>query len=226
MMTDKLYRGLRFAMLAGMFLLPLSACGVSDEDITTPVKIVAFGDSLTAGYNLPADAAFPSQLQQKFLSEGSTGVTIENQGISGDTTQDGVQRLNKVLDAKPDIVILELGANDILRNAPAEKARSNLRHIIAELQKANVTVILAGIRVNGIFAMRASTGQYSDLFTDLGEEMGVETYPHFLDGVMGQSELNLQDGLHPNRDGIAVIVENIYPLVHEVAVDVAKRKGE
>jgi len=226
MMTDKLYHGLRLLTAVAFPLLSLAACGGSDDAITTPVKIVAFGDSLTAGYNLPADAAFPSQLQQKFLSQGSTGVTIENQGISGDTTQDGVQRLNKVLEAKPDIVILELGANDILRDAPAEKARSNLRQIISELQKANVTVILTGIRVNGIFAMRASTGQYRDLFTDLGSEMGVETYPHFLDGVMGQKELNLQDGLHPNRDGITVIVENIYPLVHEVAVDVAKRKGE
>lgn len=226
MMTDKPYHKLRIAFLAATLMLPLGACGDSDEDITTPLKIVAFGDSLTAGYNLPAEHAFPSQLQEKFLREGSTGVTIENQGISGDTTQDGVQRLNKVLEAKPDIVILELGANDILRDAPAEKARTHLSHIITELQKSGVTVILTGIQVRGIFAMRPSTSQYRDLFNGLGEEFKVAIYPSFLDGVQGRKELNLQDGMHPNKDGIAVIVENIYPLVHEVAVDVAKRKAE
>lgn len=222
----KIYHSLRITLLLGLFAMPLIACGESDEDITAPVKIVAFGDSLTAGFNLPADDAFPSQLQAKFIREGSTGVTIENQGISGDTTQDGVQRLNKVLEAKPDIVIIELGANDILRNAPAEKAQNHLGRIITDLQSAGITVVLTGIKVRGIFAMNPAVAPYRDLFTGLGDQYKVATYPDFLEGVQGRSELNLQDGLHPNSAGVSVIVDNIYPLIHETALEVSRRKAD
>lgn len=206
-------------------LFILGACG-DDAPITKPVKIVAFGDSLTAGYRLPQEQSFPAQLQARFLKDGSTGVDVENQGISGDMTKDGVARLNKVLEAKPDIVILELGANDILRAAPQDKAKANLVLMITELQKAGIAVLLAGIRVSGIALLsHQDLGEYNTLFTGLGKEYGIVVYEDFLKDVLGRKDMTLEDGLHPNAAGVSRIVDNIYPLVEDLAQAAAKRKA-
>lgn len=216
-----------YRIFAALLALVLSAaCDASHEPITAPVTIVAFGDSLTAGYNLPADDAFPVQLEERFLQDGSTGVKIINQGISGDTTKDGIARLQLALEAKPDIVILELGANDILRGLPADKARENLSDIITQLQHQNVTVILTGLEISSVFSfVKKEIGGYDTLFVELGKDYGVVVYKDFLKGVRGKKDLNLADGLHPNAQGVAVIVDNIYPTIREVAAEVAARKS-
>lgn len=213
------------AAIAALFLF--SACEAEQHPITTPVTIVALGDSLTAGYGLPADQAFPVQLQQRFAQDGSTGIRVINQGISGDTTRDGINRLSLALEARPDIVILELGANDILRKLPADKARANLSEIIAQLQQAGVTVLLTGISTPGVLSfINREIGGYDNLFVELGKDYGIVVYKDFLKGVRGKADLNLSDGIHPNAQGIAVIVENIYPTIRTLASDVAERKAQ
>lgn len=197
--------------------LLLGACG-DDAPITEPVRIAAFGDSLTAGYHIPAEDSVPAQLQERFLAEGHTGVRIMNMGISGDTTQNGLGRLNLVLEAQPDIVLLELGANDILRQMPAAKARENLSLMIEQMQARNITVILAGVEIPGIYVVgNRELGNYPPMFEEVAKEYGIVFYPNFLKGVQGKSDMNLKDGLHPNAQGAEEIAGRLYPLLLEAA---------
>ncbi|MCH2547018.1 MAG: arylesterase [Alphaproteobacteria bacterium] len=201
----------------------LTACG-EGQPIATPVKIVAFGDSLTAGYQLPANKAMPAILQERFAQNGHTGVHIINMGISGDTTQDGLARLNLVLNAQPDIVILELGANDILRQISASKSRENLEEMIEELLDRDIRVLLSGVKIPNIYVIgNKNMGDYGAMFDSLSEKYDIEYYPNFLAGVQGKAEMNLQDGLHPNADGAKGIANRLYPLVLDMAQDVAKQ---
>lgn len=204
--------------------LLLTACG-DDTPITEPVLVVAFGDSLTAGYRIPAESSVPAQLQERFIAEGHQGVRIMNMGISGDTTQNGLARLNLVLEAKPDIVLLELGANDILRQAPASKARENLSLMVEQMQAQDITVIFAGIEVPGIFAVgNKELANYPPMFKEVAKQYDLEYYPNFLKGVQGKKEMNLNDGLHPNPKGAAEIADRLYPLLLDAArEDVAAR---
>lgn len=217
------YRSFCLIILA---VAPLVACG-EGAPITTPVKIIAFGDSLSAGHNLPTDAAVPAKLQQRFAAAGHTGVRVVNMGISGDTTQDGVARLNLAIDAEPDIVLLELGANDILRQSPAKKAQKNLETIIEQLQARGITVILSGVQIPGIFVIgNRHLSDYKPMFAALADNYDIEYYPNFLAGVQGDSSMNLQDGLHPNASGTEEIARRIYPMLLEAAQDIAATKQQ
>lgn len=175
--------------------------------------ILAFGDSLTAGYNLPPSSSFAAQLEQRLLDQGQR-VRVTNAGLSGDTTSGGRARLGWSLQDRPDLVILELGANDGLRGLDPATMRENLEAMIEECRQAGAGIILAGMRapVNWGEAYRR---EFERVFPELAEKYQLPLYPFFLEGVIGNQTLLLDDGLHPNADGVRRIVDGILPLVLE-----------
>ncbi len=176
--------------------------------------ILAFGDSLTAGYGLKAQQAFPAQLEAALRAKGRA-VRVHNAGVSGDTTSAGRGRLTWVLaglKAKPDLVILELGANDMLRGQKPAMTRANLDAMLTELKRRNIPVLLAGMRAS--FNLdRAYRAEFDALYPALARKHRVPLYPFFMDGVAGNRALLIADQMHPNPRGVAVIVKRILPSV-------------
>ncbi len=179
-----------------------------------PVKIVAFGDSLTAGYLLPPEDAFPSQLQAALKSKGHK-VEVANAGVSGDTTAAGLERLDWAVPEGTDAVILELGANDGLRGLAPADARKNLDEIITRLKARNITVLLAGMRAPSNWGAQYAR-DFDGMFQDLADKHDLLLYPFFLEGVALDASLSLDDGLHPNAKGVAEVVRRIFPSVEEL----------
>jgi acyl-CoA thioesterase-1 len=175
------------------------------------IKLVALGDSLTAGYGLPPGHGFPAVLQKALQAKGRD-VVVADAGVSGDTTAGGAQRLDWAVPEGTDGVILELGANDALRGLDPAAARRSLASILDRLKARNVPVLLAGM-----YAPRNLGPGYHEAFDaiypDLAKQYGLVLYPFFLDGVVGQARLNLPDGLHPTAEGVQVIVERMLPTV-------------
>lgn len=223
MMTRKPYRHLALLCL---LMLALVGCG-EVAPITTPVKVIVFGDSLTEGYELRTEQAVPARLQAYFLAEGHSGVRIMNMGVSGDTTQGGLARLNLLLNENPDVVVLELGANDLLRRSPAKETRTHLAAMIEAMQARDITVILCGIEVPGLFVIgNAHMAEYPPMFEDLADSYDLAYYPNFLKGVLGDPALMLSDQLHPNPAGAQEIAKRLYPLLRDTVQEVARRKSE
>ncbi|PWV98281.1 (3S)-malyl-CoA thioesterase [Hoeflea marina] len=177
------------------------------------LSIVGFGDSLMAGYQLPSSAGFPAQLTQALQARGHD-VVITDSGVSGDTTADGLARVDWSIPDGTDGVILELGANDVLRGLPVSETRSNLEAIIARLQDRGIPVLLAGMlappNMGGDYA-----ATFNAIYPDLAKRHDLMLYPFFLDGVTGNPGLELSDGMHPNSDGIKVMVENFLPVAEQ-----------
>lgn len=194
-------------LIAGALLMqnaPLRA-----DPSPTPLTIVAFGDSLTAGYMLQPSQSFPAQLQMALEAKGHK-VSIVNAGVSGDTTSGGLDRLAWTLQPVPDAIILELGANDALRGIDPAKARSNLDSMLTTLKASNIPVLLAGMKApNNWGAEYVAT--FDAIYPDLAAKHGVALYPFFMDGVALNAKLTLPDGLHPTAEGIAEIVKRILP---------------
>lgn len=182
---------------------------------TVEKKILAFGDSLTAGYGIPMEKSFPAQLEAKLKQEGHDVIVI-NGGVSGDTTSGGLTRLAFMLDQhQPDYVILELGANDMLRGIDYTVARGNLRKMLDILRARKIPTLLAGMRTAPNMSILYQD-KYQNMFEALAEEYDVVFYPFFLEGVMLDSNLMQQDGLHPNEAGVARVVENIFEDVEKL----------
>ncbi len=174
-----------------------------------PLKIVAFGDSLTAGYLLPADAAFPAVLE-KALRKAGCNVSVVNAGVSGDTAEDGLARLDWALADGADGVILELGANDMLRGLDPARTRRTLDTILAKLAARHIKVLIAGMRATpslGPDYVKA----FDAIYPALAAKYKAPFYPFFLQGVAGDRSLELDDGLHPNRAGVERIVAGLLP---------------
>ena len=179
-----------------------------------PKLVLAFGDSLSAGYQLKPGESFPAQLQAALIKAGRD-VTVKNAGISGDTSTAGRARLNWVLaglKTKPDLVILELGANDMLRGQDPAITKTNIDAMLTELGKRGIPVILAGMRASPNLGANYAK-QFDALFGALAAKHKVRLYPFFLDGVAATPKLQLADGMHPNAAGVAVIVKRILPTV-------------
>ena len=176
-----------------------------------PVRILALGDSLTAGYGLARPASFPARLGEALGAEGRA-VEVINAGISGDTTAGGLARLEWALAGGPDVVILELGANDGLRGLEPASTFANLDAMLTRLAAAGVAVLLAGMKAPPNLGAEYGA-EFDAIFPRLAEKHGVAFYPFFLDGVAARPELNQEDGIHPNALGVAVIVERILPHV-------------
>ncbi len=179
--------------------------------LAAPVKILALGDSLTAGYNLPADAAFPAQLEKALRAKGVQASVI-NAGVSGDTTAGGLARLDWALADKPTHALVALGANDMLRGLSPEDARANLDKIITRLQQQGVKVMLVGMLAAP--NLGAEYGRrFNAIFPDLAKKHDLPLYPFFLEDVANNPKLNLGDGLHPNREGVATMVRKMLPQI-------------
>ena len=181
-------------------------------------RILLYGDSLLAGLGLPADQSFMGQLQAAMNARG-VDADLVNASVSGDTTAGGLARLDWTLADRPDAVILGLGANDMLQGLPPAEARRNLEAIMARLDELDVPVLLLGMKAN-----RGLGGDYVEqfdaIYPELAQEHGALLYPFFLEGVALNPELNQPDGLHPNADGVAVIVAGLMPAVKELVQQV------
>ncbi|MBY6264727.1 arylesterase [Azospirillum sp. 412522] len=180
-------------------------------DAAQPVKLLALGDSLTAGYGLPEPQGFTRQLEKALAAKGYS-VTVVNAGVSGDTTAGGRARLDWALADKPDAAIVELGANDMLRGLDPGQARANLDAILKTLKERRIPTLLAGMFASPSLG-KPYTDQFNAIYPDLAKTYDVPLYPFFLDGVALQQALIQPDGLHPNAQGVAVIVERILPSV-------------
>jgi acyl-CoA thioesterase-1 len=182
---------------------------------TTPLKLTVFGDSLTAGYGL-ADLkdAFPAQLEAALRARGEN-VTVIAAGVSGDTTTDGVSRLDWSLADKPDAMIVELGGNDGLRGIDPHLTESNLKTIVVRLQQAGITVLLAGMLAPPNMG-RDYADRFAAVFPEVAKSSGVLFYPFFLDGVAGVPALEQGDHIHPTAEGARVIVARILPSVEKL----------
>lgn len=180
-----------------------------------PLRVVALGDSLTAGYGLPAADSFPQQLQRALVARGFS-VTVENAGVSGDTSAGGLSRLARSIagNPKPDLVLVELGANDMLRGVPPNVTKNNLHQILATLKQQNIPALLCGMVAPPYFP-GPFVQSFNAIYPDLAEEFDVPLYDFFLEGIVFDSHYNLPDGVHPNAKGIAVIVDNITPTVEK-----------
>jgi acyl-CoA thioesterase-1 len=185
-----------------------------------PVKIVALGDSLTAGLGLPAEAAFPAKLDEALKRKGIPA-TVTNAGVSGDSATGGLERLDWSVPEGTDAVILELGANDMLRGVDPKVTRKALGAIVTKLQARNVAILLCGMKAApnmGADYVR----EFDAIYPALASTHGVVFYPFFLEGVAADRSLNQPDGLHPTAAGVDVIVERILPKVEELVGRVKK----
>jgi acyl-CoA thioesterase I len=170
--------------------------------------IVAFGDSLTAGYGLPEDQCFTALLQRKIDDKGY-GYRIINAGVSGDTSAGGVGRIDWALEGAVKFLILELGGNDGLRGQPVTEMKKNLADIIERAQARGVTVILAGMEAPPNLG-EEYTGEFRQAYRELAKKYELTLIPFILDGVAGRRDMNQPDGIHPNADGEKVMTENVW----------------
>lgn len=216
--------------LAAQFLALAAAClfwlfGAVDHAVAgvTPVKLLAFGDSLTHGYGLPAGDSFPEQLEAS-LKAGGFAVEVINAGNSGDTTAAARARLDWALAEVPDLVLVEFGGNDSLRGIDPRETYRNLDLILTRLTAERLPVLLAGMQ-----APRNLGPEYVEafdaVFPRLAEKHGVSLYPFFLEGVALDPALNQQDGIHPNAAGVAVIVERIIPALEPLLKAASARRA-
>jgi acyl-CoA thioesterase-1 len=188
------------------------AKGVKAEE--RPIKIVALGDSLTAGFGLPVEAAFPTKLAEVLKAKG-VAVTITNAGVSGDTVSGGLGRLDWSVPDGTEAVILELGANDALRGHDPKVTKPALDAILRKLADRHIPVLLAGMRAPRNMGLDYAR-DFDAIFPALASTHPVVFYPFFLDGVAADPKLNQGDGLHPNAAGVDVIVARILPKVEEL----------
>jgi len=209
-----------FAALVNLVLLPLS--GADALERASPVKIVAFGDSLTAGYMLKPAESFPAQLA-KALNDNGQAVEVLNAGVSGDTTGAGLERLEWAIPEGTEAVILELGANDALRGIDPQISRAALDRIMASLRARNIEVLIAGMQAPKNWGDTFEK-DFNAIFGELSKKYDALLYPFFLDGIAMQPALTLPDGLHPTGNGVAVIVERIQPQVEALIARVDARR--
>jgi acyl-CoA thioesterase-1 len=183
-----------------------------------PVQVVALGDSLTAGLGLPDADGFVPRLQAALTAKG-LAATVQNAGVSGDTAADGLARLDWSVPEGTQAVIVELGANDMLRGKTPDMTRRVLDHILRRLTDRHIAILLCGMRAAPNLGADYGTA-FNSIYPDLAAKYGVLLYPFFLDGAAGDRSLTQPDGLHPNAKGVAVIVERILPKVEELIAQV------
>jgi acyl-CoA thioesterase-1 len=203
-----------FALLAVALMLALLPRGLTATAGDRSVRIVVLGDSLTAGLGLPADEAFPAKLERALKAKG-LAIEVINAGVSGDTAAGGLARLDWSVPEGTDAVILELGANDMLRGIDPKLTRQALEEIVRRLAARGVPVLLVGMRA------AANLGNdyrrdFEALYSELAGRYDLLLYPFFLDGVAGEAGLNQSDGLHPTAAGVDAIVARILPKVEEL----------
>jgi acyl-CoA thioesterase-1 len=186
-----------------------------------PIRLVALGDSLTAGYGLPQEAAFPVVLERALRAKGYN-VEVANAGVSGDTASAGLDRLDWSVPDGTDGVIVELGANDMLRGVDPSVPRKAIDTIVERLKARGIPVMLAGMYASRNLGADY-TRNFDSLYPDIAKKHDLVLYPFFLDGVAGERSLNLQDGIHPTAKGVEIIVARILPTVETFIATLSKR---
>jgi acyl-CoA thioesterase-1 len=198
--------------IAAALLVAFGLC-IAPADAIAPVRILAFGDSLTAGLGLAEADTLPSRLAGALTKMGRPA-TVINGGVSGDTSADGLARIDWALADKPQIMILALGANDMLRGLDPSTTRANLEGIIAKAEAAGVETILAGMLAPPNLGTAYKTA-FDAIYPGLAKAHNLILMPFLLQDVAQNSDLNQADGLHPNDKGVAVMVRNLLPYVTE-----------
>ncbi|MFT4161434.1 arylesterase [Shinella sp.] len=193
---------------ASLAITALLSTGIARAE---PLKLVGFGDSLMAGYQLPAADAFPVKLEAALRAKGHE-VEVANAGVSGDTTSGGLARLDWSIPDGTQGVILELGANDALRGIAPEETEKNLDAMLTRLKERGIAVLLAGMLAPPNMGADYA-GRFDGIYRRLSEKHGVPLYPFFLDGVVTKANLQIEDGMHPNPAGVDVMVQSILPTV-------------
>lgn len=177
-------------------------------------KIVAFGDSLTAGYGVNLDESYPAILE-KYLKADNPNIEVINSGVSGETTTGGLDRVDFIISQNPQLVLLGLGANDMFRSTDPDITKANLEKMILKFKEKNIPVILLGMKA------QASSGviyrqKFNTIYVDLAKKYNILLVPFFLENVVLVKDLNIADGIHPNREGYEKIVkENVLPVVNK-----------
>lgn len=210
------HRGFFAALLAALLHLGMAAPNAMSAE---PLKILALGDSLTSGYGLPPGEGFTDQLGQALKDQG-VAVRVINGGVAGDTSADGLARLDWSLADDPDLVIVELGGNDALRALDPKSTEANLDKILTKLQQQHRAILLTGMLAPPNLG-EDYAGRFNPIFPALAKQHEVTFYPFFLDGVAGNPSLVQPDGIHPTAQGVAIIVQRILPSLHE-AIDAAR----
>lgn len=212
--------GLAFGIMIGaMSLFGIHDAQAADNAANSaagnaPQTLMLYGDSLMAGYGLSHEDGFAPRLEAA-LRDAGHNVKVINSSVSGDTTAAGLSRLEWALVDDPDVVLLELGANDALRGVEPSQTRENLDAIIGKLRDRDVAVLLAGMMAPPNMGKEYGA-EFNEIYPELAAEYQLAFYPFFLDGVAADSSLNQDDGIHPNADGVKVIVERILPQVINV----------
>lgn len=185
------------------------------------LHLVALGDSLTAGFGLPQEAAFPVVLERALKAKGHR-VEIANAGVSGDTSSGGLDRLDWSVPDGTDGVILELGANDMLRGLDPAITRRNIDTIVERLKARNIPVMLAGMYASRNLGADYVRG-FDSIYSDIAKKHDLVLYPFFLDGIAGNLSLNQSDGMHPTAKGVEIVVERILPTVESFLARLTQR---
>ena len=206
-LRDPRFNAVRCLALGLVLAVLLPFQGVAADSI----RLAVLGDSLTAGYGLAIDEAFPAQLERRLRAAGKE-ITVINAGVSGDTSAGGLARVDWTLGDNPNFVLIELGANDGLRGIEPDDMEANLAAIIERLQAQSVSVMLAGMLAPPNLG-RDYADAFNAVYPRLAARYDVAFYPFFLDGVAADPSLNQDDGIHPTADGVAAIVERILPHV-------------
>ena len=199
------------ALFFGAALFGLSHIATAGAE---PLKIVALGDSLTAGYLLPPGSGFPAQLEKALKARGHD-VIVADAGVSGDTSTGGLARFDWSIPADTGALIVELGANDALRGIAPAETRKALDEILKKAAARPMPVLIAGMLAPPNMGPEYGN-QFNPIYSELAEAHGALLYPFFLDGVAADPKLNLADGMHPTAEGVGIIVERILPKVEEL----------
>ena len=202
-----------------------NAQDAADPAGKTPLQVVAFGDSLSAGYGVGPGESFPEQLQ-KALRDKGYDVEVANAGVSGDTTTGGLARVEWSVPETADLVIVELGANDALRGVSPEIAAKNLDSILQKLKTRGQAILLAGMIVPPNMGSQYAKA-FDPIYAELSKKYDVPLYPFFLDGVAAKPSLNQGDAMHPNAKGVAIIIARMLPMVTQALdkIKAAKASG-
>jgi len=200
-----------FVHIAVLLLALMTIAGPAGADATKPIKLVALGDSLSAGLGLPAQEAFPAKLQKALQAKG-IAVDMINAGVSGDTSSGGRDRLDWSVPDGTEGVIVELGANDAMRGIDPDLTRAALTDIVQRLKARKIAVMLCGMLAPPNFGADYGA-RFNSIYPDLAKQFDVALYPFFLDGVAADAKLNQADGIHPTAEGVDIIVGKMLPTV-------------
>nr|WP_080507834.1 arylesterase [Rhodopseudomonas palustris] len=222
--VERAGRTIAWAMVTAVLVVTMAPTRQAEaQTAAKPLKVVVLGDSLSAGYGLPANAAFPAKLQKALQAKGIATDMI-NAGVSGDTASGGLARLDWSVPPDTDAVIVELGANDALRGTDPKVPQQALDEIVKRLKARNIAVLLTGMLAPPNYGPDYAK-QFNAIYPDLAKKYDVPLYPFFLDGVAAVAGLNQPDGIHPTAAGIDLVVANILPTVEAFLRSVAGQKG-